>query len=233
MTDHSASAEQRASCMREAAHLEATVLYSSQDLGRQLPKTIELYTQHGHLAIEVQPPTLSELVPLIVHEELQQQHAVNTSVYCMALTRLIYGNDERKIALIGVAGLVHDIGETRVPKQLLEKDLTLTGEWEETKRHCQYGLDIVDKIDSVPAEVRAAIGQHHENFAGEGYPNNLKGEQIHPAARIVSICDIFDMLTTTRPDHDALTPAEALKLMDSMQPGRFDPQMFARFIKNG
>ncbi len=231
--DSSASMETRANAMTGAAHLETESIYSGEDPRKAFPAMAQLM-EHGHLAIEG-AQKLSQLIPTALHEELAHQHAVNTSVYCMALARLAYKNDEKKVSLAGLAGLLHDVGESKVPQRIRDnsdRDLLPQKDWEELKKHTKFGIDVLEGVLGVPPEIRSAIAQHHEHFDGTGYPNNLKGDQIDPIARLVSICDIFDVLTTTMPHKEPLSPIEALKLMQAMQPGRFDPVLFSHFTKN-
>ena len=79
---------------------------------------------------------------------------------------------------------------------------------------------------------RAVVYEHHENFDGTGYPQGLKGDDISNLARVVSIADVFDALTTNRSYHRAIAPKEAMNTMFGMQPGKFDPAIFKSFNKN-
>jgi len=76
------------------------------------------------------------------------------------------------------------------------------------------------------------VYQHHENYDGTGYPDKIAGSEMNKLAKIVTIADVFDALTTNRSYHKAVHPKDALDTMFSMQPGKFDPDVFKTFNKN-
>ena len=105
-------------------------------------------------------------------------------------------------------------------------------EWEEIKQHPTHGKNCLEGVTCVPEESRKVVYQHHENFDGTGYPGNLMGDDISSLARIVTIADVFDALTTDRSYHKAMAPKDAMNMMFGMQPGKFDPNLFKSFNKN-
>jgi HD-GYP domain-containing protein (c-di-GMP phosphodiesterase class II) len=168
---------------------------------------------------------------MALREDFNHQHLVNTSVYAMGMAQFIYAGAQDKIWQAGVAGLLHDIGEQRIDRKILEKgDNKSREEWAEWKKHPNYGLEFLEGIPDVPNDIKNAIGQHHETFDGKGFPKGDSGKAISPLASLISLCDVFDKLTTGRVSEESLGPREALELMKSMQPGRFDPELFETFI---
>lgn len=93
------------------------------------------------------------------------------------------------------------------------------------QKHPQYGLAILDGESSITEGIRAACFEHHESWAGNGYPQQLSGEEIHPFARIVAITDTYDAMTTQRSYNVPLKPTDAVEMMKVKLAGRYDPKM--------
>lgn len=148
----------------------------------------------------------------------------------------------------GVCALLHDIGKAYVPQEVINKNGPLTEiEWEIMKRHPLSGLAML--LDSeLPAFVKKAIVQHHEDFDGGGYPMNLEGTNITVLARVLRIMDVFDAMTSRRPYKDPLPPMKAIQIMigtpshpeDNAEPAQdlrdrgmgrcFDHELLGKFI---
>lgn len=135
-------------------------------------------------------------------------------------------------ARVGVAGLYHDIGKIWVDERILLKPSSLTREeFAHIRRHPQAAYDHLVAMDWMNADQLAAVREHHESMDGTGYPQGLKGADIHPYARVLHICDCFDALTTHRPYKKAVTPYKALKLMQSEMRLSFDRHLLYKFIQ--
>lgn len=128
------------------------------------------------------------------------------------------------------AGIVHDIGKVAVPDAILLKPGPLTADERAImQQHPVVGESICAPLKSFRT-VLPIIRHHHEKFDGTGYPDGLKGEQIPLTARVLSIIDVYDALTTERPYKPAHPPAEALKTMaEEVQKGWWDAKLFAAF----
>jgi len=143
----------------------------------------------------------------------------------------------------GVAALLHDIGKAFISQDILQKADPLTDvEWEMMKVHPLNGLAMLVDSD-VPAFVKKAVLQHHENFQGGGYPMGIDGERITTLARVLRIIDVFDAMTSRRPYKKALAPLRAAEIMvgktnggeevDARDQGMqqcFDPKILRKFI---
>ena len=114
------------------------------------------------------------------------------------------GWDEKRCLQMEEIGLVHDIGKIAIPSEILTKPSRLTHlEMEMMKGHVQAGYDILKDIPfNIP--IAEIIGQHHERMDGSGYPNGLKGDEIHPEARILAVADVIESMATHRPYRAAL-----------------------------
>jgi len=140
------------------------------------------------------------------------------------------GLSTEEITTLRRAGVVHDIGKVAVPDAILLKPGPLTPEERAImQQHPVVGESICAPLKSFRS-VLPIIRHHHEKFDGSGYPDGLKGEQIPLTARILSIIDVYDALTTERPYKRALPTAEALQTMaEEVQKGWWDVKLFAAF----
>ena len=136
-----------------------------------------------------------------------------------------------EIEKIKLGGLLHDIGKIGIPEGILNKPGRLNDEeFEIIKSHPDLGLHILGKVEFLEAIV-PIIRHHHERYDGKGYPSGLKGEEIPLLARIVSVVDTYDAMTTDRPYRKAMTLEEALKEIERCSGSQFDPEIAAHFIR--
>jgi putative nucleotidyltransferase with HDIG domain len=141
----------------------------------------------------------------------------------MRLAREVGLNDDRQLRALEAAALLHDTGKLAIPEHILNKPDVLTpAEFEVMKRHAVIGADILSSID-FPFPVVPIVRHHHENWDGSGYPDGLRGDEIPMAARILSVVDCFDALTSDRPYRGALTPERALAVILERSGVMYDP----------
>ena len=131
--------------------------------------------------------------------------------------------------LVYYSGLFHDIGKSITPLSVLGKEKPLIfDEFSQIKEHAKLGFRILQEY-KFPSEILFAALLHHEKYDGNGYPIGFKGKEIPLIARIISICDVFDALTSNRPYRKEYTLIEALKIMkDSKE--QFDPELLDLFF---
>jgi HD-GYP domain-containing protein (c-di-GMP phosphodiesterase class II) len=145
----------------------------------------------------------------------------------------VFGEDKKVLIAAGMGGLLHDIGKRKIDYNIINKTTKLTPEeWDEIKKHPGYGKEYLKEIPNIPEPTKCVVFEHHENFDGTGYPRGLKEDEINRLAKVVTIADVFDALTTNRSYHKAMPPSQALNTMFGMQPGKFDPTVFKSFNKN-
>ncbi len=126
---------------------------------------------------------------------------------------------------------LHDVGKSRVPPEILWKNGPLTpDEFEVMLHHPVWGLEIVEKMSFLPADVPAAVLHHHERYDGNGYPAGLAGENIPLTARIVAIADVFDALTSVRSYKPAWSYQAATEHMIAGAGTQFDPWLVRVFV---
>uniref|UniRef100_A0A832MMR1 HD domain-containing protein n=1 Tax=Pseudothermotoga hypogea TaxID=57487 RepID=A0A832MMR1_9THEM len=169
------------------------------------------------------------------------EHLLNVKTYSAELAKLCVKEgiiDERTAEFVSFAGFFHDIGKVLISDEILHKPSKLTSEeFESMKSHTVLGAKLFEKSIKTNKENRLltamyqVIKYHHERFDGKGYPEGLQSDQIPIEARIVSITDVFDALTSSRSYRKAYTPSEALSIMTSDE-GHFDPQILDVFLNN-
>jgi HD-GYP domain-containing protein (c-di-GMP phosphodiesterase class II) len=133
---------------------------------------------------------------------------------------------------LGAGGMLHDVGKLKIPLSILNKDGKLTDqEFAEMKSHPTYGYEILSKSRGISERARMIALQHHEKFQGGGYPKRLKGNEISLFARICAVADVYDALTTDRPYRVAMSPYEAMKILNAGIDNHFDPKILTAFIR--
>ena len=153
----------------------------------------------------------------IVQVPITHGHIRRVQQYATGLARALGVKENAQIRAIEAASLLHDMGKLAVPEYILNKPGPLTpAEFEKMKLHASAGADILSAID-FPYPVVPIVRHHHESWNGTGYPDGLAGAQIPIGARILSVVDCFDALTSDRRT-SALTDGEAIKLLLMSRP---------------
>jgi HD-GYP domain-containing protein (c-di-GMP phosphodiesterase class II) len=172
----------------------------------------------------------ASLMRLSTHDYYTYNHSVNVAVYSIAIAKRVFGTEKGGLISAGLGGLLHDIGKRKVDFDIINKPGRLTPEeWEEVKKHPDYGMDLLKGLNSIPDATRRVVHEHHENCDGTGYPQGMNGDAISQHAKVAAIADVFDALTTKRPYKEAATAQAALEIMYGMQPGKFDQALFKNF----
>jgi putative nucleotidyltransferase with HDIG domain len=157
-----------------------------------------------------------------------QGHCSRVAEYaCMLAEAAGFPPDEMMWFRMGA--LLHDVGKVSVPLGILNKDGKLDeDEWSVMCRHPVYGVELLEGIE-FPWDVRPMIRHHHERWDGTGYPDEIAGDAIPFEARILTVADIYDALTTTRSYRPAFSHARAMEVMASEAGQSVDPVLFAIF----
>ncbi|KMT23187.1 HD-GYP domain-containing protein [Clostridium cylindrosporum] len=157
-------------------------------------------------------------------------HTERVVLYSRLLADELDLSEEDKKTLI-YGAYMHDIGKINIPKEVLNKKMPLNDEeWNMVQNHPENGMDIVKCVDSLN-NVTPLILHHHEKYNGEGYPGKLKGEDIPFLARVLTIVDSFDAMTSDRPYNKSKTYEEAIKELIRCSGTQFDPDIVKVFIK--
>lgn len=176
---------------------------------------------------------LVNLVDIKSMDNYTYQHCVNTAVLslCLGIAMKLSKYELRDLC---VGALVHDIGKVLIPKDIiLKSDALSNDEFEEIKTHAIKGYEYLRNTREISSAAKMVVLQHHERYDGNGYPDALKGEKINKLARVVSIADVYDALTSDRPYRRAMLPSEAMEYIMASSGTLFDPHMvfiFSRII---
>jgi putative nucleotidyltransferase with HDIG domain len=133
---------------------------------------------------------------------------------------------------LNLASFLHDIGKTKVPAKILNKPSKLNdNEWEIMKKHSTWGREILEET-GLQSLVKAGkiIEQHHERYDGQGYPNQLKGNEISLSAAIITVVDAYDAMTTDRVYRKGMTVQEAYNEIECCKGTMFDPNVVEEFL---
>jgi putative nucleotidyltransferase with HDIG domain len=175
------------------------------------------------------PTALNLLASTKIHDNHVYTHSLNVSIYACQLA-IENGLPLKKIEEIGLGAMLHDLGKMYIPSAILNKPGKLTNEeFAEIKSHCQLGFDILRKIHEIPLTVAHCALQHHEKIDGTGYPRGIKGDEIHNYAKILSVVDVFDAVTSHRVYRPAMLPHKALEILYSGVGTQFESKQVQLF----
>lgn len=156
-------------------------------------------------------------------------HCLNVAMLSIS-TGISLKLSEQQLNDLGLAGMLHDIGKMSIPIELLNKPDKLTKEeYEIIKSH---PINAVNQLkNTVKPEILRAIEDHHEKLDGTGYPYGKKGNNISPYAKILTVCDVYDALTSDRPYRRSVFPNEVVEYMMGSTDTLYDYEVFEHFIK--
>ncbi len=167
---------------------------------------------------------------LKVSDEYTFKHSVDVATMSMIIAKK-YGLSKDQVREIGISGLLHDMGKSKIPNDVLNKPGRLNDrEFQLMKHHPLYGYNILnEKKEGFSKAILAGVLQHHEKINGKGYPMGVDEAQIHTFARLISVADIFDALVTVRPYKEAFPKREAVEMIMSMT-GELDIKAIEAFL---
>ncbi|MBA3009223.1 MAG: DUF3369 domain-containing protein [Proteobacteria bacterium] len=175
--------------------------------------------------------TLGEVVETRSQETAN--HVARVAEVCYLLARK-YGMDEQTAELLRLASPMHDVGKIGVPEAILHKPGKLTSEeFDIIKKHAQTGYEILRKSNRSIMKAAAIVAlQHHERWDGKGYPQGLKGKEIHVFGRLAAIADVFDALSHKRCYKDAWSLEKIMDTFKKEAGFQFDPELVDMFLMN-
>ncbi len=182
-----------------------TLADTTKDITNDLMKAID---ENDAIAVDISA--------LKVSDEYTFKHSVDVATMSMIVAKKL-GMSHDEIYDIGIAGLLHDIGKSKIPNEILNKPGRLTDEeFEIMKQHAVFGYRILQGNKEIKESIKLAVLQHHEKINSKGYPIGVSAEQITPFAKILSVVDIYDALVTERPYKQGFSPRDAVEMLMAM-----------------
>ena len=171
------------------------------------------------------------LAKLHHYDDYTFRHSLNVSVLALIFGKhLGMAGDELK--RLGFAGLYHDVGKFLVPIEILNKPARLSErEFTQMKGHSLLGYQLLSQQGGISEDILLGVLHHHERYDGMGYPRQLKAEEKDRFARVLSIVDVFDALSSDRIYRKATTPHETIKAMFAWRNETFHPGLLEQFVR--
>lgn len=165
-------------------------------------------------------------------DEYTYTHSINVSVYALLIARWL-GLSEEETRNVVTTGILHDIGKSRLAGDILnKKGPLLPEEFEQIKNHTDIGYHLAEDIPQLTEEIREGILMHHEREDGKGYPFGIKGDKINRYAKIISVADVYDALTSERAYKKRITPFDTFRELVRIGYGHFDTKVMMTFLSN-
>jgi len=170
------------------------------------------------------------LQQFISKDKYTQNHSYRVSVYATTIASA-YGLDPERIEDVRAAALLHDIGKLEISREILYKAASLSAEeFDEMRTHVVKGARMLQPVGGSLRRVLPIILAHHEKFDGSGY-NPVSGEAIPLEARIISVADAYDAMTSDRPYRKAMSPFDAKEVIERGAGKEFDPDVVGAFMR--
>ena len=182
-------------------------------------------------SIERNSSAAASLTVLAQADKYLFSHSLNTSILSAMLGRFM-GLSRESITQLSIAAMLMNIGKIWIPDNILEKKGKLTKqEFSTIKDHPVAACKYLSNQQGISLDIVKGVLSHHERDDSSGYPEGISGNEIHKYARIISICDSYDAMTSDRPYREAMTPNMAIKHLYSMKETAFHPRYIESFIK--
>ncbi len=227
--------EQEAKIIRET-HDEATALIHTIMDDVHLGKSIDTARAKKVVAAMAtsvlrNPDALVCFAQLKKRDDYTALHCLRVCILALAFGRHL-GFEEEELNLLGMGALLHDVGKMRVPDAILNKPGELSErEYEIMKSHVPMGVKILERTRAIPSQALQVVRQHHERYAGDGYMDKLRGNQISEFGLISAIVDVYDAMTSDRVYKDGISSLDALKKMYEWRGRDFHPTLMEQFIQ--
>jgi len=157
-----------------------------------------------------------DIIEIMPRDYYTHSHCANVATYSLALGREVGLTLDTGLKELTLGALLHDVGKSRVPLEILNKTTALTREeMDIIRKHVDWGMETIRAASAISYKSYPAIAQHHERIDGSGYPAGLS--DLHLFGRIVGAADAFDAMTTNRPYKIAMTSFSAVSLLKSME----------------
>lgn len=189
------------------------------DSAEQLPRAVPVQAVQAFIAVAS------------AHDQGTDAHA-HRLVSLAEATAIKLNLSEEEMHIVHLASLLHDIGKIGIPDTILHKPAPLTGdEWTVMRRHPDIGRQILTQVGGIFQHLAPIVVAHHERWDGTGYPNKLAGEAIPLVARIITVVDSYDAMTSCRPYRQPMPITEARAELQRCVGSQFDPRVVTAFLQ--
>lgn len=221
----------------------------TRELAYQTVSALMMQVNTGHanrLNVDLMQKTVREMIDDLLYssdivtnlldiqgfDDYTFHHSVNTTVLGLILG-IASGYSETRLLELGMGILMHDVGKTRVPSEILNKPTPLSHEeFEVIKKHTIYGYEILRQNRDLSLTSAHVALQHQEKWDGSGYPRGLKGSEIHEYGRVAAVADVYEALTSKRIYRPALQPYQAYEYIVAHSGTHFEPRILSIFAKH-
>ncbi len=177
------------------------------------------------------PHALVWLTFLKQRDEYTANHCINVCILALSFGRCL-GLDKEQLNMVGLGGLLHDLGKMKIPDEILNKPGKLTAEeFNIMKQHPELGFQLLKDEKNMPQDVLDAVLHHHERKNACGYPDQLPEHKIPLLTQIIAIVDVYDAVTSDRCYHDGISPYEALNNIYKWAEKDFNKELVESLIK--
>ena len=223
---------QRAAKICRQSKRAVSSMFSEARLGKAVNTSfVKNLVEEISASIRRNPTALISLARIKTSDDYTYMHSVAVCALMIALARQLGLNAEQTQSA-GAAGLLHDLGKSMIPAEILNKPGKLTDEeFTVIKTHPEEGHKLL--LGSTGADEMAfdVVLHHHEKLDGKGYPKRLKGAEISLFAKMGAVCDIYDAVTSNRPYKTEWDPADSLSKMATWTDSHLDAEVFRAFVQ--
>ena len=176
--------------------------------------------------------TTFNLLKITSHDYYTYTHSVSVGVLAVSLAKEYFKTSSaHDMHALGAGFFLHDLGKVNIDNAIINKPGKLTAEeMQEMRRHPALGFKLLNDTHQLTGEAKTIVLQHHERHDGTGYPQGLRGSDIHIYGRICAIADVYDALTAERSYKKKMAPFDALKLMHEEMKEHFHKGLFEQFV---
>ncbi|WP_223668884.1 HD-GYP domain-containing protein [Kangiella shandongensis] len=159
------------------------------------------------------------------------EHGLRVAILSIAFGKYL-GMRHEELELLGLCGLLHDLGQSQIPADIVDKPAPLNeAEYRVMQKHALLGYELIMHDSEINTEVKNVIKNHHIHFNGEGYPRDSVNQPLSIYCRIVSIIDAYDSITSESPYKLSRSPREALGILFDQRDKQFDGKLVGKFIQ--
>lgn len=175
---------------------------------------------------------MHSMVSIHTKDDYLYHHSVNVGILSVALGMAL-GYNHNDLKELGIGAILHDVGKTKIPMKILCKPDRLTPEeFAIMQKHSEYGFEILKNQPGISLRTAHIAFQHHERYNGSGYPRQIHSDEQHEFARIVSIADVYDALTSNRVYRNSYLPHEAFEMILGGGDYHFDHKIIQKFVQS-